>query len=344
MLNEIIGRPSRPAGRGWRFVGTTLVTAALAACGGGGGGGTSYGDGVEAPPTAAATIDVTSDGAIGGVRAAVAAADRAIDAQASLLGLDFLLGDGATVSGRAGAKAAGTVQAQDSGTATCYDVFEVMPCAGTIAVSSDFDLAADQVAAGRYLALDFRSIAFGSGAEAVTLDGGLRIDFETSFDFLVGFRVGDSLRITFDGLQGSVGDVAYGPIDFSARLQQSNVGLQLTADGVRYTALEVGSSGGAAVISAGTVRLEHPAQAGAYVDVGFASWQRVDGRPVAGSSAAVSVGTRTITVSVQSTTATTVRYRAVITESGGTLASYDILATYPLPSGGVPVYTVLPPP
>ncbi|BAL94097.1 hypothetical protein [Rubrivivax gelatinosus] len=342
MTTKTVGRDARAAGFAWRFAGAALVTGSLAACGGGGGGGSPYGDDVKAPPTAAATFTATSGSAIGGVQSAVAASDRAIDSQASLVGLDVLLGD-AGASGKVSAKSAGTVHAQASDTASCYELFQVTPCAGQVVVSTNADANSNVIAAGKYIAFDFQQIAFGSGNAAVAIDGGLRVDFETAVNFDVGLRPGDSLRIAFDGLRGNSGGVAFGPVDFSARLQYSTAGFQLTADGVRYTALDIGSSGGASVISSGAARLEHPAQPGTYVDVDFANWQRLNGRPVSGSSATVSAGVWTVQVTVTATTTTTVTYRAVVSESGATRGTYLIRATYQSTTGGTPSYAELPP-
>lgn len=343
MVTRTVGLGARTAVSGWRIAGASLMAGALAACGGGGGGGdTPYGDEVQAPPTAAASLTASSASAIGGVQAAASAADHAVDAQGSLLGLDALLG-GALGTGKAGAQAAGGVRAQASETGSCYELFQVTPCAGQVVFSTDADTNSAVIAAGKYVSLDFQGIAFGSGSEAVAIDGGLRVDFETSLDTSIGLRTGDSLRIGFDTLQGSVGGVAFGPIDFSARLQYTASGLQLTADGVRYTGLDVATSGGATVIADGSVRIEHPAQAGAYVDVDFAQWQRLDGRPTTGSSATVSAGVWTVQVSVIATSATTVTYRTVVTESGTTRATYLIQATYPSSTGGAPSYAELPP-
>ncbi|MBZ8138492.1 hypothetical protein CLD22_01095 [Rubrivivax gelatinosus] len=344
MSKKTVGRSARTAGVGWRFAGATVMAAALTACGGGGGGGDTppYGDDVKAPPTAAASLTATSGSAIGGVQSAVAAADRAIDAQVSLVGLDVLFG-GASGAGKVRAQGAGTVRAQASDTATCYEIFEVMPCAGQVVVSTNADPNSNVIAAGKYVAFDFQQIAFGSGSEAVAIDGGLRVDFETAVDTDVGFRTGDSLRIGFDTLRGSSGGVTFGPVDFSARLQYSAAGVQLTADGVRYTALDVGNSGGASVITSGAARLEHTAQPGAYVDVDFANWQRLNGRPVTGSSAAVSAGVWKVQVTVTATTTTTATYRAVVSESGTTRGTYLIRATYPSTTGGTPSYAELPP-
>ncbi|MGC4076721.1 MAG: hypothetical protein QM702_06735 [Rubrivivax sp.] len=343
MSKKTVGHPFRTAGLAWRFAGTAVVAGTLAACGGGGGGGSPYGDDVKAPPTAAATITGTSSGAIGGVQSAVAASDRAIDSQASLVGLDLLLG-GASVTGKVSAQGAGTVRAQASQSASCYELLKITPCAGQVVVSGSADLNSALIPAGKYVQVDFQDLAFGSGSEAVAIDGALRIDFETALDANAGFRIGDSLRIGFDTLRGSVGGVAFGPVDFSARLQYTAAGFQLTADGVRYTALDIGSSNGASIITSGAARIEHPAQPGAYVDVDFANWQRLNGRPTTGSSATVSAGAWTVQVSVAATTATTVTYRAVVAESGTTRGTYTIVATYPSSTGGTPTYAELPPP
>lgn len=343
MSKKTVGHPFRTAGLAWRFAGTAVVAGTLAACGGGGGGGSPYGDDVKAPPTSAATITGTSSGAIGGVQSAVAASDRAIDSQASLVGLDVLFGD-AGASGKVSAKSAGTVHAQASDTASCYELFQVTPCAGQVVLSTNADANSNVIAAGKYIAFDFQQIAFGSGNAAVAIDGGLRVDFETSVNFAVGLRPGDSLRIAFDGLRGNSGGVAFGPVDFSARLQYTAAGFQLTADGVRYTALDIGSSNGASIITSGAARIEHPAQPGTYVDVDFANWQRLNGRPTTGSSATVSAGAWTVQVSVTATTATTVTYRAVVAESGTTRGTYTIVATYPSSTGGTPTYAELTPP
>ncbi|MBG6080704.1 hypothetical protein [Rubrivivax gelatinosus] len=342
MTTKTVGRDARAAGFAWRFAGAALVTGSLAACGGGGGGGSPYGDDVKSPPTAAATFTATPGSAIGGVQSAVAASDRAIDSQASLVGLDLLLG-GASATGKVSVQGAGTVRAQASQSASCYELLKITPCAGQVVVGGSADLNSALIPAGKYVQVDFQDLAFGSGSEAVAIDGALRIDFETALDANAGFRIGDSLRIGFDTLRGSVGGVAFGPVDFSARLQYSTAGFQLTADGVRYTALDIGSSNGASVISSGAARLEHPAQPGTYVDVDFANWQRLNGRPVSGSSATVSAGVWTVQVTVTATTTTTVTYRAVVSESGATRGTYLIRATYPSTTGGTPSYAELPP-
>lgn len=342
MAMKTVGQGARAAGFGWRFAGATVVAGTLAACGGGGGGST-YGDDVKAPPSAAASITASSSGAIGGVQSAVAASNRAIDSQASLVGLDVLFG-GAGASGKVSAQGAGKVRAQASDTVSCYEIFEVTPCAGSVVVSTNADANSNTIPAGKYIAFDFQQIAFGSGTEAVAIDGGLRVDFETSVNFAVGFRPGDSLRIGFEGIRGSSGGVAFGPVDFSARLQYSADGVQLTADGVRYTALDIGSANGASIITSGAARIEHPAQPGTYVDVDFANWQRLNGRPTTGSTATVSAGVWTVQVSVTATTATTVTYRAVVAESGTARGTYTIVATYPSSTGGTPTYAELTPP
>ncbi len=93
------------------------------------------------------------------------------------------------------------------------------------------------------------------------------------------------------------------------------------------------------VIGGTRLRTAHWSNAAGYVDVQFTeNWIVSQGRPSAGSSAIISDGNASMTINVQSSSASSVVYAVTASVNGATV-SYTVTATYP--ASGAPTYTVV---
>ena len=328
-------------GVAWRVAGAAVLGAALSACGGGGGGDDgSASDAVVAPPSAAATLANSADGAIGGVRAAVDAAQRAASADGSLIGAGLFLG-GPTAQGGAGIRSAGGVRAKASESASCYEIFETTPCAGRVSITTSFDLDVEDIPAGSTATLRFDGIGTVWDGATVELDGQMRFVFETTLEGDEYRWRQESLVIQLVDFSGSYGGIAFGPVDVAARIEiDARAGtMATTIDGIRFSDLQVEPTATGSLLNGGTVRLAAPAQPGVYVEVALSNWQIADGRPTAGSATVSGSGPIRHLVNVQDTSADRVVYSVVVDQGGVPLAAYTVVATY---ANGTASYSIAP--
>ena len=347
---QIPGRVLRPGAHfGWRAAVSTTLTALLVACGGGGdsGGGTqSVTDEVVGPPTASASLSNTTAEAQQSAPAIVAAADAAASRVESLSGLSAVFGgsvvpQGLLDDGRRQILATGQVLPASVQSVGCTDFFDP-PCAGSITMDTNVADTATAVKPGDYADIQFGSASGSLFGQSVALNGRLRIDFLSAFDFNATQFNGLDLKLKLEAFGGSLNGAGFGPVSDTARLQiDTQARVTIVAGGASYTGLHgvTISGSGSYSIAGGTVRLAYWSDSGKYIDITLQNWRVVGGRPAVGSQATIATGQGSATLSVSSSSTSTVVYAVAITAGGGN-THYAVTATYPA-GGGAPTYVAV---
>ncbi len=343
-----LGFGSRAAG----WLCTAVLALAAAGCGGGGGGSgdpaPSFSDPPAAPPATAAAIGTTTTDAMDATRAAVATADGLVARQASMNGLAALLGQSVAgmespVAAELVARVSRSPQAHPdrarilATTDPCTDYVD-SPCTGTVTTDTNIANNATTINAGQFVEATFNNINGFLLGRAVTFSGKLRIEFLTGINAASGSFNGMGLRIKFTAFAGTVAGNAFGPISETVDLNISAQGVPtLVTGGVRYgTVAGVTSTGaGSYTIGSGTARLGYGAAVSGYVDVNLTNWRIGAARPLVNSTASITNGSVTVTVTVASSGASTVTYNVSIV-SGGVTRTFTVTAQY---ASGTPTYT-----
>jgi hypothetical protein len=316
------------------------VLLALGACGGGGGGGAA--PTVLQPPATAATLAASSG-------EAAAAAQGVVDGAARVVELSASLGQGIVPIGGSGsaspfaARPATREQAMLRETVGCAQFIDIPGCTGSVTIDTNLSQDATSAGPGTYIALTFGNVSASSGGQSLSINGTLRVDFLTPFDFNSLSAANQRFQFGFDGFSGSSNGVAFGPFSLLALVEfDAQEVSTITIDGARLSRLENAQVSDAANYALNNVALRRAAwsSATAYVDYGFANWSVVGARPTAGSSASASAGGNSIGVTVASSSSTTVVYAVVITVDG-VASGYTVTASYPA-GGGAPTYVAVP--
>lgn len=315
---------------------TTATVALLAACGGGGDGSddSAAADAVG-PPTVAATLVNTPTEAQQSASTTVAGADTALQRFSAMNAFSAFLGEPVIPLSAAprGQKQALAVQ-----TAVCADLFDP-PCAGTAAVDTNVADNATVLNPGDWVDIRFQSLSGAMFGAQLAFDGHVRMDFLSSLNLNATSFNGLDMKLSFDGLGGTVNGAAFGPVSDVFRLQINAQGAStITAGGASYTGLtgvDITGSGHYA-IAGGTVRLGYWGDTSRYVDLGFQNWRVVAGRPAVGATASITSGQGTASLRVMASSSASVVYAVTLT-AGGSTTAYTVTATYPS-GGGVPTY------
>lgn len=336
--------PTQPAARTtrmpaapWRLhLLATATVALLAACGGGGGGSDdSAASEVVGPPTVAATLVNTASEAQQSASTAAAGADTAVQRFSAMNAFSAFLGEPVVPLSAAprGQKQALAVQ-----TASCIDLLDP-PCTGSALVDTSVADGATLVNPGDWVDIRFQSLSGTLFGAQLAFNGHLRMDFLSSLNLNATSFSGLDMKLSFDGLGGTVNGAAFGPVSDVFRLQINAQGAStITAGGASYSGLSgVDITGsGTYAIEGGTVRLGYWGDAGRYVDLGFQNWRVAAGRPAVGAMASIGSGQGSASLQVTASGTATVVY-AVTLNAGGNTTAYNVTATYPA-GGGAPTY------
>jgi hypothetical protein len=331
-------------GKGWRH-GLAVLTASvlLGACGGGGGGGSDDGAPVlEAPPTAAATLQASASDARSAAITVVSGAQRLVELSAGLSGSAAPLSSSGASPAMLGRRALAATResALAVQTLSCTDFFGPGSCSGSVTVDTNATNTGSVVPAGTYVTLTFNALQGSIDGSSVRLDGALRMDYLTSFDLDAETLANVRFQLTLDDFEGLEDGVSFGPLSEVALFAFDSTGEPaLTVDGLRivgFDNLTVTDEDNFTLANV-LVRRAHWAQANGYVDAQFTGWSVVAGRPTVNSQTNLTAGGDSVLVRVQASSAQTVVYRVAVTISG-VVTTYDVTAAYPA-GGGAPTYT-----
>lgn len=345
-------RPSEsaPAARRRAWCAAALASLLITGCGGGGSGPEppTPPATVVGPPTVAASIVATAAEAQAATPAALAAADAAAARVGAMSGFTVLTGgplfhqsaDGSDRR-RIQSVPAPTMHALSVQTASCAELMDNASCSGSATLDTNIADTATSIRAGDYADMSFASLSGPLGGLQVTLDGRMRIDFNSALDLNSTTFPGLDILVTFERFSGSANGVAFGPVSDAARLQVGSQGnVTLTAGGASFSGLSgvTFSSAGNYAIGAGTARVAYWSDGSRYVDITLSNWQVVNGRPAVGSQATVTAGQGSAAIAVTAASTTTVTYAVGVTVAGAT-SRFVVTATYPA-GGGAPSYAV----
>lgn len=321
----------------------------LSACGGGGSDTSTPTPQVEplkliAPPTNPASLAQTKETALDLVKGTQAAAQQMAHA-ATDPSMDFVPfgngGFGSAQQARRGIAAAGRMHRLDSVELRCSDIAELRAynCTGTIKADSNIDRNATTVPAGAWLTITFDHVNGRLGTQSFSINGSMR------FDFLSGVPANSNganlrMQMTVDKLASTSNGQSYGPITAIALLETDAFGqATMTIDGNRYSGLgyvEASDERNFSMRSAG-LTTSHWSNKSTYVSYQFNNWREVDARTQLYSTANVSAGNQSASVSVERSSSSDVAYRVRLTVDGRS-ADYRVTAQYS--SGGTPSYQV----
>jgi hypothetical protein len=323
-----------------RGFGATLVAAALAACGGGGGGDDAAGPALQSPPTVAATLTQSGGEAMAAVQALNSGAATIVSKNAALEAGALFAPVGASSSPlnlRSTLARTSRERALARETVGCADL-GLSPCSGSVTLDISDSSDGTVFPAGSHATATFNGLSFSDAGSAFSINGMFRIDFLTAIDFDVADFANARLQITLSNLSGNVEGVSFGPESAVALYEFDGIGMPaVTIDGLRMTGLDSLNVTDADNYSAiGTrARLAHWAAASTYVDVNFSNWSVSAGRPTAGSTATITAGTGSVSISVDGASASQVVY-LVDVSAGGVTTSYQVTATL---GANAPAYT-----
>jgi hypothetical protein len=214
-------------------------------------------------------------------------------------------------------------------------------CSGSVTFDTNVADNATVLPAGSYFAMTFNGLSGGADGNTVSMNGLFRMDFQTALNIDALDFANARFQVTLGGLSGTVDGISFGPETALALYEFDPRGTPtLTIDGLRIQGgVSTTDAQNYNVIGGTRLRTAHWSNAAGYVDVQFTeNWIVSQGRPSAGSSAIISDGNASMTISVQSSSASSVVYAVTASVNGATVA-YTVTATYP--ASGAPTYTVV---